>query len=177
MSNQRSIEEILTTKTDAFKSVVEISMKRLGLPIEEAYEKALETEEKAQNRQLKANENTYELRNQIKQIIRNMFGRNKRTTITAKEVTDELVSRGRCDERDARGIGDLLGRGPSGLFLEPKQKRKGRNAYLIPDPMKFVAWYESDDPLPADYYSKTYLDFLLTEEYSRSNSPFFKHWA
>lgn len=128
----QSIEEILNDQSDTFKQVVNISMRHLGLSLEQAYDKALKTEERAKKRQSYDSECTSELRFKFKETFLELYSGGKRA-VTAKEASTAVAKKFGLEDRDARGIGDLLGRGRNGLYLEPSLKKKGgRNAYILP---------------------------------------------
>lgn len=110
----------------------------------------------------------------IKEALKHFFEQGKEYTST-NEVTEWAVEHGLCHTNSPKGIGDTMGRGRNGLFLEEcDAKVQGRKVLKTPPSEEFEDWYESDIPLPRKYYTDSYWEKLLIEEGASTHSTFFE---
>lgn len=110
----------------------------------------------------------------VKKACRHFWNLGKKW-ISAFEVTEWAVEEESYHTSSPKGIGDTMGRGKNALFMEEGDaKVDGKKVLKIPNPDEFADWYESDVPLPREYYSEPYYDRLLIEEGASDHSTFFE---
>ena len=102
----------------------------------------------------------------------------RKKSASAKEVCEWAGREKGYHTKDAKGFGDALGNGKGGLNLKPaNEKIDGSKAYLIPDPDKFLTWYENDEALPLEYYGREYLMKLDKLQIGKKNKAYFSKRA
>lgn len=165
--------KLIQSLDKAIKAQTAFGVQNLQLSEEEAEEKAIHSLKVASTSNKRSG-----LRKRNKEAIKKAlkyFSEQGKDFVSANEVTEWVVEQELYHTNSPKGIGDIMGRGRNGFFLEEGEtKVDGRKVLKIPVPGQFPNWYEADVPLPKNYYSDSYWEKLLAEEGASTHSTFFE---